>query len=189
MKSSLGSNESDADDPGPSGGGTENAEHSPNRVVEPKEAERPLAERIMGQPDYADILSRSLDMLDRKYDFTPEGRSEAQKLALELELMKPAPAKPAKDFFGQTVDLVRRFRDAEQRASDGASIPPALDHYGHPNQHARRSPSVGGSATRTSRPPVAQPLLAVRIQTRPPRAPNRRPYLIRKLAAQGPAIL
>ena len=36
-----------------------------------------------GEPDYADILSRSPDMLDRKYDFTPKGRSEANKLALE----------------------------------------------------------------------------------------------------------
>ena len=44
----------------------------------------------MGKPDYADILSRSLDLLDRKYDFTPEGRSESQKLALELELMNPS---------------------------------------------------------------------------------------------------
>jgi hypothetical protein len=103
--------------------------------------ERPLAERIMGQPDYADILSRSLDMLDRKYDFTPEGRSEAQKLALELELMKPAPAKPAKDFFGQTVDLMRRFRDAEQQESGATSIPPALDYYGHPIKMHVASPA------------------------------------------------
>jgi hypothetical protein len=103
--------------------------------------ERPLAERIMGAPDYADILSRSVDMLDRKYDFTPEGRSEAQKLALELELMKPAPAKPAKDFFGQTVDLMRRFRDAEQQESGATSIPPALDYYGHPIKMHVASPS------------------------------------------------
>jgi hypothetical protein len=119
-------------DSGPSGGGSENLEHTRNGVVEPKKAERPLAERIMGEPDYADILSRSLDMLDRKYDFTPEGRCEAKKLALELELMKPAPAKPAKDFFGQTVDLMRRFRDAERQDSDAASIQPALDYYGRP---------------------------------------------------------
>jgi len=107
--------------------------------------ERPLAERIMGQPDYGDILSRSLDMLDRKYDFTPEGRSEAQKLALELELMKPAPAKPAKDFFSQTVDLMRRFRDAEEQESDAASIPPAVDYYGHPIKLA--VPIESGTAT------------------------------------------
>ena len=113
--------------------------------------ERPLAERIMGQPDYADILSRSLDMLDRKYDFTPEGRSEAQKLALELELMKPAPAKPAKDFFGQTVALVRRFRDAEERnTADGpepSSVPPGafLNYYGHPIKLA--VPPASGTAT------------------------------------------
>jgi hypothetical protein len=129
-------------DSGPSDGGGENFEQKRNGVVERQKGmsirpllphkedergippnvpqERPLSERIMGQPDYADILSRSLDMLDRKYDFTPEGRSEAKKLALELELMKPAPAKPAKDFFGQTVALVRRFRDAEERnTADG----------------------------------------------------------------------
>jgi hypothetical protein len=132
LKSSLGPNENDADDPGPSSGGGENVEHPVNGVVEPKKGERPLAERIMGKPDYADILSRSLDMLDRKYDFTPEGRSESNKLALELELMKPAPAKPAKDFFGQTVDLMRRFRDAEEQNSEAASIPPVLDYYGNP---------------------------------------------------------
>ena len=152
-------------DSGPSGAGIENLEHTRNGVVERQKGmsirpplphkederrtspnvpqERPLAERIMGKPDYADILSRSLDLLDRKYDFTPEGRCEAQKLALELELMNPAPAKPAKDFFGQTVDLVRRFRDADQRKSGAASIPPALDYYGHPIQTQLAS-SVGG---------------------------------------------
>jgi hypothetical protein len=134
------------DDPGPSSGGGENLEHPVNGVVEPKKAvgitaffrnekdERPLSERIMGEPDYADILSRSLDLLDRKYDTTPEGRSEANKLVLELELMKPAPAKPAKGFFGQTVDLMRRFRDADQRKSGAATVLPALDYYGHPIQ-------------------------------------------------------
>jgi len=152
LKSSLASSQNDPDDSGPSGGGGgENVEHPVNGVVEPKKSERPLAERIMGQPDYADILSRSLDMLDRKYDFTPEGRSEAQKLALELELMKPAPAKPAKDFFGQTVDLMRRFRDAEERnGADGpeaSSLPPEafLNYYGHPIKLA--VPYDSGTAT------------------------------------------
>jgi hypothetical protein len=151
LKSGLASNQNDADDPGPSSGGGENVEQPVNGVVEPKKAERPLAERTMGQPDYADILSRSLDMLDRKYDFTSEGRSEAQKLALELELMKPAPAKPSKDFFGQTVDLMRRFRDAEERnAADDpepTSLPPEafLNYYGHPIKLA--VPPESGTAT------------------------------------------
>jgi hypothetical protein len=57
---------------------------------------------------YADIYRRSLDLLDRKFDTTPEGRSEAKALLLELELMKPAPEKPRRDFFGQTADLLRR---------------------------------------------------------------------------------
>ena len=92
----------------------------------------------MGKPDYADILSRSLDMLDRKYDTTPEGRGEANKLALELELMEPAPVKPAKDYFGRVVDLVRRLREGEARKGAGGSQPPSLppeaflNCYGHP---------------------------------------------------------
>jgi hypothetical protein len=90
-------------------------------------------------------------MLDRKYDFTPEGRSEAQKLALELELMKPAPAKPAKDFFGQTVALVRRFRDAEERNATNDPEPPSLppeaflNYYGQPIKPA--VPHERGTAT------------------------------------------
>jgi hypothetical protein len=136
-----------------------------------KEVERPLAERIMGQPDYADILSRSLDMLDRKYDFTPEGRSEAKKLALELELMKPAPEKPAKDFFGQTVDLMRRFRDAEERnAADDpepSSLPPEafLNYYGHPIKLA--VPYDSGTAT----PGCAHPNAST-LQPEPPTIPD-----------------
>jgi hypothetical protein len=148
LKSSLDPIREDEPPPSPQNPGNEPngvilSEQRERRISPNVPQERPLAERIMGQPDYADILSRSLDMLDRKYDFTPEGRSEAQKLALELELMKPAPAKPAKDFFGQTVDLVRRFRDTEQRESDGASIPPAVDYYGHP-PNARCASSAGG---------------------------------------------
>jgi len=46
--------------------------------------------------------------------------------------MNPAPAKPAIDFFGQTVDLMRRFRDAEQQNSGAASIRPAVDYYSRP---------------------------------------------------------
>src|ERR1700730_787487 len=142
LKSSLASNQNDADDPPPS---PQNPGNEPNGVILSESAsadesrifpnptqERPLAERIMGKPDYQSLLTRSLDILDRKYDFTPEGRSESLKLVLELELMNPAPAKPAKGFFGQTVDLMRRFRDGEKRNSGAASIPPAVDYYSRP---------------------------------------------------------
>jgi len=172
-------------DSGPSGGGSENLEHTRNGVVERQKGmsirpllphkederrispnipqERPLAERIMGKPDYADILSCSLDLLDRKYAFTPEGRSEARQLPLELELMKPAPAKPAKDFFGQTVDLMRRLRDAEKRNAAGApepsSLPPEvfLNYYGHPIEIG--IPPAGGTAIQGyahSNPPASR---------------------------------
>jgi hypothetical protein len=195
LKSSLASNQNDADDPEPSPGGDNTnsavsfgksgdsartvipSEHRERgippkplpvnklkreRRTSPNPPERPLAERIMGKPDYADILSRSLDLLDRKYDFTPEGRCEAQKLALELELMNPAPAKPAKDFFGQTVDLMRRFRDADQQKSGAASIPPAVDYYGRPTPppwaDERNEQSVSPPPSRgTSSPTVLDP--------------------------------
>jgi len=180
-------------DSDPSGGGSENLEHTRNGVVERQKGmsirpllphtederrtspnipqERPLAERIMGKPDYADILSRSLDMLDRKYDTTPEGRCEANKLALELELMKPAPTKPAKGLFGQTVDLMRRFRDAGKRNSAGGSepstLPPEafLNYYGHPIKLA--VPPAGSTAT----PGWAHPNASA-SRSEPPTAPE-----------------
>src|ERR1700719_343008 len=140
LKTSFAPHADDDPEPSPQNPGTdpngvilsESAPADERRISPNIPQERPLAERIMGKPDYADILSRSLDMLDRQYDFTPEGRSESQKLALELELMNPAPAKPAKGFFGQTVDLMRRFRDGEKQNSGAASIPPAVDYYSRP---------------------------------------------------------
>ena len=43
-------------------------------------------------PDYTSIFHRSLDLLDRKFDTTPEGRREAKALMTELELLNPKPA-------------------------------------------------------------------------------------------------
>ena len=109
------------------------------------------------KPDYGSLLRRSLDMLDRKYDTTPEGRCEANKLALELELMKPAPAKPARDYFGRVVDLVRRCREGEARdaaaGTEPSSLPPEafLNYYGHPIKLA--VPPEGGTAAPGCAPP------------------------------------
>lgn len=77
-------------------------------------------------PDYADIFRRSRDMMAGKYDTTPEGRREANSLALEIELLNPAPAKPRKDFFGRTVALVRRLREHQTKKSGAASQPPPV---------------------------------------------------------------
>jgi hypothetical protein len=140
--------------------------------------EQPLSDPF-AKPDYGSLLRRSLDLLDRKYDYTPEGRCEANKLALELELMKPAPAKPARDYFGRIVDLVGRCREGEARNAGGGSEPssvPAeafLNYYGH---QTRRSARLWHSHSR---------LCA--SQTRPPHDPNRRPHLIRKLVARHPS--
>jgi hypothetical protein len=70
---------------------------------------------------YADIYRRSLDLLDRKYDTTPEGRREGKALLLELELMNPAPEKPRRDFLGQTADLLRRLHEHESEISAPAT--------------------------------------------------------------------
>ena len=52
------------------------------------------ANSAFSPPNYADLLSRSLDLFDQKYDATPEGRREARALLLELELMTPRQPKP-----------------------------------------------------------------------------------------------
>src|SRR6266566_4817128 len=110
LKISLAPNSNE--DPGPSGG--ENKQPmSPlphKEVPAAPPADSGSARPPQDEPDYDSLYSRSLDLLDRKYDTTPEGRSEAKKLALELELMKPPDSKPPKGYFGQVVDLVRRLR-------------------------------------------------------------------------------
>src|SRR5260370_10641411 len=79
-------------------------------------------------PNYDNLLRRSRNLLARKYDTTPECRREANALALELELMKPAPAKPRRDFFRLTVALVPHLRARHPTKSATAprpSPPPA----------------------------------------------------------------
>ena len=80
-------------------------------------------------PDYESIVSRSVALLDRRYDFTPEGRREAKALALELELMKPQDSKPPKGRFGEVVALVRRLRAGKNPPPAAA---PWLDSNGEP---------------------------------------------------------
>ena len=60
--------------------------------------------------DFESLYARSLDLFDRKYDFTPEGRTEKQILNYELELIKPPDTKPPKGHVGEMVKLARRFK-------------------------------------------------------------------------------
>ena len=120
LKHSLDPNSDE--DPEPSSGGngqSEPADIEDSYDDEHESDESPVPEHVMES-----LLRRGLALVDRKYDFTPEGRHEAKKLALDLELLKPAPAKPPRDHFGRVVDLVRRFRDAEERNSGAAPQPP-----------------------------------------------------------------
>ena len=130
---SLTPDTNEAPDPSPEGGGEEQErsrdtnEQPINGVVE-REKGVPITPFLPHEkvpaPDYGDIFRRSRDMMAGKYDTTPEGRREANTLALELELMNPAPAKPPRDFFGRTVALVRRLR-AHQSKKSGAASPPS----------------------------------------------------------------
>lgn len=134
LKTSLTQNTNEAPDPSPGGGGEEQErsrdtnEQPINGVVDhPARMVVPSEQRKRGaaSPDYADIFRRSRAMMAGKYDTTPEGRREANALALELELMNPAPAKPRKDFFGRTVALVRRLREHQTKKFGAASQPPS----------------------------------------------------------------
>src|SRR5260370_14672753 len=92
-------------------------------------------------PDYDNLLRRSRNLLDRKYDTTPEGRREANALALELELMNPAPAKPRRDFFSRTVALVRHLRDLRR------------ERHGHQELRGVKEVQNSATAARPSPPP------------------------------------
>jgi len=109
-------------------------------------------DRVMS-PDYGDLYSRSLDLLDRKYDTTPEGRREANALALDLELMKPPDSKPPKGYFGQVVDLVRRLRARQQRkpavAVDASRPSPAPT-----ARNASQSSPTPAASSEPPRPPT-----------------------------------
>ena len=73
---------------------------SPNPLSEPaaRPASSPQSTETKAIPpvppslDYASLYRRSLDLLDRKYDTTPEGLREANALMTELELLNPKPA-------------------------------------------------------------------------------------------------
>lgn len=101
-------------------------------------------------PDFGDLLRRGRALLDRKYDMTPEGRREAKSLALELELMNPAPSKPRRDRFGQVVDLVRRIRNHKQGKLEAAIDPSYLEAI-------RSAPQAPSCAVAAADPKSAHP--------------------------------
>ena len=85
--------------------------------------------------------------------------------------MKPAPAKPARDYFGRVVDLVRRCREGEARdaaaGTEPSSLPPEafLNYYGHPIKPA--VPHERGTAT----PGCAHPNVSA-PRSEPPTMPD-----------------
>ena len=153
------------------------------------------------EPDYDSIYSRSLDLLDRKYDTTPEGRREANALALDLELMKPPDSKPPKGYFGQVVDLVRRLRARQQRkpavavnasrpspapAAPNAPIVPAPPAATVPNASSPASVPAAASAAPVNlpSPPGSHSKPSPACPIKKPEAPD---YVLPALAAKQAA--
>jgi hypothetical protein len=102
-------------DPAPSSGGDGQSEPADpdDSYDDENESDESTVPEDVTEPDYGSLYLRTLDLFDRKYDTTPEGRHEADKLALELELLNPNPGKPPGGHFGRVVDLVRRMQAAE----------------------------------------------------------------------------
>jgi len=103
------------------------------------------------EPDYDSLYSRSLDLLDRKYDTTPEGRREANALALDLELMKPPDSKPPK---GYSASLPA----AASAAPVNLPSPPV----------AHSKPSPAGPIKKPEAPDYVLPALAAKQAAPPP---------------------
>jgi hypothetical protein len=136
------------EDPEPSSGGNNQSEPTdPDDSYEDEEEtdESSVPAPVM-EPDYGSLYLRSLALFDRKYDTTPEGRHEADKLVLELELLNPNPGKPPRGHFGRVVDLVRRLQEAEERESEASQLPPI--------------PAVPKSLKAAKAPPTSFPHLA-----------------------------
>ena len=123
-------------DPDPSSGGdgqSEPADPDDPYVDENESDEIPVPEDVT-EPDYGSLYLRTLDLFDRKYDTTPEGRHEADKLVFELELLNPKPGKPPGGHLGRVVDLVRRVQAAEDGHPGRMPVPS--------EQREPREPSV-----------------------------------------------
>jgi hypothetical protein len=136
--------------------------------------------------DYESIFHRGCDLLNGKYDATPEGRREARALALDLELMKPPDSKPPKGRFGEVVALIRRL-------STGKNHPPAaapwLDSHGqiikptaaYPREWWEPKPDSSPAKSAAVSPPQSAP-------SAPPRAANASPP-ISSAAPTAPLVL
>jgi len=198
LKISLAPNSNE--DPGPSGGENKQPMSPLPRPTAPP-ADSGYTCPPQDEPDYDSLYSRSLDLLDRKYDTTPEGRREANALALDLELMKPPDSKPPKGYFGQVVDLVRRLRARQQRkpavavnasrpspapAAPNAPIVPAPPAATVPNASSPASVPAAASAAPVNLPPPpvsrSEPSPAGPIKK--PEAPD---YVLPALAAKQAA--
>lgn len=70
---------------------------------------RAAAPALAAQPDYAGLLSRTLDLFDGKYDATPAGRREANALLADLE------------FSGRTVERISRSPSALAQTAQPSS--------------------------------------------------------------------
>ena len=80
---------------------------SPRETISANPVERAVAANAsatsaFSRPNYADLLNRSLDLLDGKFDASPESQREARRLLRDLEQITPPRATPAECALPQT---------------------------------------------------------------------------------------
>ena len=159
LKASLESR-GEADSNGNNAGPSDNKSQPPNdEIVDPKkEATAPAAAASLNKhhltpeaiyegltpADFESLYARSLDLFDRKFDFTPEGQREKQILNYELELIKPPDTKPPKGHVGDVVKLARRFKQ-ELNPDPAPAKRVARDFYGNPSPPADWWQSLPGA--------------------------------------------
>jgi hypothetical protein len=136
----------------------EKAESSPvNKVTSPvAQKEVPPASNPPAppSPDYTSIFHRSLDLLDRKLDTTPEGRREAKALMAELDLIDRSRAKPCA---GPSESHMPSSRPPQSRSSGSRRV---FARSIRPDQGPRQSPAPSSSIPVATPSPSAPPKTA-----------------------------
>lgn len=71
----------------------------------PVDAANSSANSAFSRPNYADLFNRSLDLVDGKFDASPEGQREARRLLHDLERLTPVRVTAAESALPQTHSL------------------------------------------------------------------------------------
>ena len=81
------------------------------------------ANSAFSKPNYADLLNRSLDLLDGKFDASPESQCEARRLMNDLERLTPPRVPPAECALPQTQSQPPRNVHLQNEHPDRMFVP------------------------------------------------------------------